>query len=61
MNLHAHPGFYLYGILERAGRYGDRLLPHHRGITLGIGLFIGAVPIQICAEVQILAVELRKG
>jgi len=61
MNLHMHAGFHLHGILERAGRYGDRLTPHHCGITLGIGLFIDAVPIQIGAEVQFLAVKLRKG
>jgi len=61
MNLHVHARFHLHGILERAGRHGDRFLSHHRGIALRIGLFVDAVLIQIAVKVQSLAVELRKG
>jgi len=61
VDLHVHARFHLYRILEGTGRHSDRILPHHRGIALCIGLFVDAVTIQIGAEVQLLAVELRKG
>jgi len=61
MNLQVHARFHLHGILERAGRHSDRFLSHHCGIALRIGLFVDAVLIQIGAEVQLLAVELREG
>jgi len=56
-----HARFHLHGILERAGRHGDRFPSQHRGIALRIGLFVGAVPIHIGVKVQPLAVELREG
>jgi len=56
-----HARFHLHGILERAGRHGDRFLSQHCGIALRIGLFVDAVPIQVGAKVQLLAVELREG
>ena len=61
MNLHLHVGFHLHGILERPSRHGNRFLSQHCGIALRIGFLIDAVPIQVGAEVQVLAVELREG
>jgi len=60
MNLHVHACFHLHGILERAGRHGDRFLSQHCGIALRIGLFIDAVLIQVGVKIQLLAVELRE-
>jgi len=60
MNLHVHARFHLHGILERAGRHGDRFLSQHCGIALRIGLFVEAVPIQVGVKIQLLAVELRE-
>jgi len=61
MNLHVHARFHLHGILECAGRHGDRFLPQHHGIAVRIGLFVDPIPIQITAKIQIFAVKLREG
>jgi len=49
---HGHFSFDLDGVLERPGRYRDRLPADETAPTAHIDLFVGTVTVHIRAEVE---------
>jgi len=61
MNLEGHPRFYAHGVGIRAGGHRDRFLADHRRNSFDVHMFVGAVPIDVTAEIDVHAIELLEG
>jgi len=61
MDLERHPRFHTHGVGIRAGGHRDRFLTDHRRNAFDVHMFIGAVAVDVAAEIDVRSIELLEG